>query len=233
MAHAAYFREHHIGRWEDAKSFVRRLGAGWVFRGQSDSAWPLASALERLDVSDKAAAEHLLVDEFARKSLTYLQPHLVPTHRFGWLALMQHYGAPTRLQDWTHSPYIAAFFAVERPMAPTQEAVIWAVNTGWVQGKIVDRLTHYLERFYLHNDPDDPTGWWCDAKALDLVHLKQNDLVNLFWTYNPFAGIAVVEPWIYDSRQAAQQAVFLCPADAKLPFVENLMALGPKRRSSE
>lgn len=29
-----------------------------------------------------------------------------------WLAIMQHYGAPTRLLDFTFSPYVAAYFAL-------------------------------------------------------------------------------------------------------------------------
>ncbi len=33
--------------------------------------------------------------------------------KFEWLAIMQHYSAPTRLIDWTFSPYIGALFALE------------------------------------------------------------------------------------------------------------------------
>lgn len=42
-----------------------------------------------------------------------------------WLSLMQHHGAPTRLLDFTWSPYVAAFFALERA---TEDAAVWALN---------------------------------------------------------------------------------------------------------
>jgi FRG domain-containing protein len=43
---------------------------------------------------------------------------------------MQHYGAPTRLLDWTHSPFVAAYFACENH--PDKDGAVWAVHAGTV-----------------------------------------------------------------------------------------------------
>ena len=102
----------------------------WCFRGQAEARWSLRPSLERhIEVSKvfhKAwtRQEERIRRIFERKSHLFT----VDTPRddeLEWLALMQHHGAPTRLLDFTWSPYVAAFFALERA---TEDAAIWAVN---------------------------------------------------------------------------------------------------------
>jgi hypothetical protein len=45
-----------------------------------------------------------------------------------WLSVTQHHGLPTRLFDWTYSPYAAVHFDTSDPITFDREAAIWAVN---------------------------------------------------------------------------------------------------------
>lgn len=47
--------------------------------------------------------------------------------RPAWLFLMQHYGLPTRLLDWSQSPLTALYFAVRESEFENQDGVVWGL----------------------------------------------------------------------------------------------------------
>jgi len=119
----------------DSWSAFQEIVAGptfrsWAFRGQGDARWPLYSSISRyllehrVDPGAWAEQEERILRIFRRKAHLYLAHVPAEADAFQWLALMQHHGAPTRLLDFTWSPFVAAFFALERATAP---AAVWAL----------------------------------------------------------------------------------------------------------
>src|SRR4051794_8101362 len=118
------------GNWEDATR-IGRATTRWAFRGHSSAEWPLVTSLERLSLLGGTPpgflgnTEFWILHEFRRRAHILLPSAPAPECHLEWLALIQHYGGPTRLLDFTHSFYVAAFFAVENAVA---DAAIWGVD---------------------------------------------------------------------------------------------------------
>jgi hypothetical protein len=93
------------------------------FRGQADAGWALLPRQYRSSLA--AHFEREIVRDFKQGAPTYLDS--LPQTDLGWLFIMQHYGLPTRLLDWTESYLTALFFAVEN-LSPSGDAAVWILR---------------------------------------------------------------------------------------------------------
>ncbi len=93
----------------------------YFFRGQSNAEWGLLPSLTRYckDRNLQWALKHELkiLRMFREEAHNHLSTPLLPSDQKKvavWWPVMQHYGAPTRLLDWSNSPFVAAYFAVSK-----------------------------------------------------------------------------------------------------------------------
>lgn len=111
--------------------------AAYGFRGQARADWLLVPSLGRmarsagLNAGQTLTLERAALEEFQKQAHLYLPAGTLP-RRLGedeivaWWSLMQHYRVPTRTLDWTGSPFVALYFAVEQE--PDQPGAVWAVH---------------------------------------------------------------------------------------------------------
>src|ERR687883_1592438 len=111
----------------------RRAHSSLVFRGLARSSYSNLHSLARLG-DDYPELERHLIRNF-RKYAHRERPG--PT-LWDWLSLAQHHGLPTRLLDWTFSPFVAAHFATAT--APDADGVVWAVDCRAAHERLPDDL---------------------------------------------------------------------------------------------
>jgi hypothetical protein len=134
-----------------------------------------------------------LLGRFQQQAHLYIR-HLPSDDDLGsWFALMQHHGVPTRFLDWTKSPYVAMYFALEQePEKEEKRSAIWAIDLDWLERK---------ERELLQSE------------VANLVSDDANSIVaylNSLLGHKEKPVIIRIDPLKSNERMAAQQGISLC-----------------------
>ncbi len=198
-----------INSWKEFRASVSGAEfSNWAFRGQTNSGWPVLSTLSRyfrdfrIHQGAQSQQEERILRIFRRKAHHYLSRTPDEMDVFEWLALMQHHGAPTRLIDFTWSPYVAAFFALERA---TADAAVWALFPPDVTASV--EKTGQLEQEAL----DEDRGPWISGNY------------DRFFLTNEHRFVVIGEPMQMNKRLIAQGGTFVVPGVLNTP-VEELVA---------
>src|SRR6266446_2699427 len=179
----------------------------WIFRGQSEDK-PLATTLERrllswgIDLKRGPAIERALLREFRRR-LRGEEYTRAKDNKLYCLALMQHHGAPTRLLDYTYSPFVAAQRAIKEGKQEKDHA-IWCFNPHWMDTNF--KTLFGEEKAKNHDDTRDDT-------TFDPIYMNVKSFVHQ------------ENPLLLNERLTIQQGLFLCPGNAGQRFLENVHAM--------
>lgn len=116
-----------------------------AFRGQCQAEGRLIPGLMRIG-SHYASIEKLLLNDFKQYAPSNLWPG---NSLWNWLAVAQHHGLPTRLLDWTYSPYVALHFATSDMGTdmPVSDGAVWCIDYGETNKYLPDKLAMKLEEY--------------------------------------------------------------------------------------
>jgi len=103
------------------------------FRGHAEAGWELKPRPYRADSGLNLEDEDEIRNDFKRRGRQLLAEPFLPANDKEWYFLMQHYGAPTRLLDWTDGSLLGLYFALrsQRPDRPA-DAAVWMLDPDWL-----------------------------------------------------------------------------------------------------
>jgi hypothetical protein len=180
---------------------IGRFRSRFVFRGVEDSDFRLETTLMRLGGPYETVEEHLLRN-FKKYSPRSAVAHDTVWH---WLTLGQHYGLPTRVLDWTISPFIALHFAVWHAAHMQRPGAVWMIDLKAWRTTLPRRLEHVSKKAGI---------WAFDIDSLGKIarSLPQFDELSR----KPFA--VFYEPPSFDDRVVNQYAMLSALSNSQMAF---------------
>lgn len=206
-----------IETWSEAISandLLHSISPIWIFRGQSNADWPLATTFEReakkhnLDRYYYKTCESNILTDFKRQAGQHIKNYPPEDSLIDWLAYIQHYGGPTRLLDFSYSFYVAAFFSMQQS---GNSPSIWSINVN----QLISHNEKYKSLLFDVGYRETLNKYGVEA--------NENIMAPQKFTSNHTSGcILLVEPYNQEQRLAIQQGLFLFPTKLEETFETNL-----------
>jgi len=185
---------------------IKRFRSTFAYRGVVDASFSLTNSLTRLGIPYPNMERNLL-----KQFQKYAHRDVVEKNTdWHWLSIAQHHGLPTRLLDWTYSPFVALHFAtVDLDLYPGKDAAVWKVNYSQVHDLLQSAETANLDKlgariFSVDALSETITG----IEDLESRSAKDYKIAIFF------------EPPAIDDRIVNQFAYFSAISDPYMPFDE-------------
>lgn len=183
---------------------INRYRSTYAYRGMINESDHLTNTLTRLGTPYKNMELNLL-----KQFKKYAHRNVVQKDtEWHWLSVAQHYGLPTRLLDWTYSPFIALHFAtapIEKN--PTKNAAVWKVNYADVHDQLQTKEKENLDKI-------GAKIFSIDALAESIKNIEELDKLSAHY----FKVAVFFEPPAIDDRIINQFAYFSAISDPFMSF---------------
>jgi hypothetical protein len=162
---------------------IKLRGKRWLCRGQAKRYPALVPSIDRGRLQncsriEKLTLERRSIDLFRDTARFIAHPGEQGALDDDIIALMvlRHYGVPTRLLDWSMSPYVAAYFAVcnHEPKHESKDGEIWTFDHGLYAEKGKKQWRHFPETTIDGSGDDDKF----DAKLTAFTVKEPPDTFN-------------------------------------------------------
>jgi hypothetical protein len=237
-----------INNWDELLDYYKKeISIGkWMFRAEKANCHPLETSLDKAfdncGVSyKKNEIEQKLIRLFKRRYRLHVDSKMIAQDNLEIVALMQHYGAPTRALDWTYSFFVAVYFAINRH-SDKEDGVVWCLDKEWLNKKnetdndnfekrFLDNkpyiTQHFLEKRLLVNKSDITNQLKYKVKELNYYkdyypNKFQNLIVNYIINENPELFIYAATPYYLNDRLAIQKGALLFACDITKSWKSNL-----------
>lgn len=169
----------------------------YLYRGLPNESFHLLTSLQRNCGKLSEVLEPRLLDNFCK--YTAMEEGVDTSTVWKTMTLGQHHGLPTRLLDWTHSPFVGLHFATSDGNfadIDKNNCVIWRIDAEEIQGLLPDSFKKVLTSH--------------KAGIFDVNMLEEAaDSVEKYDEVMGEKAIAIMEPPSLDPRIVSQYAFFM------------------------